>query len=762
MPQENMMILDSEKEEKFTESEKMIECLKSGDDEAFSNFYESYKAPLYDFLSKRTKHTQYIEDIISETFMAAVKNIDSLRDAQKFEQWLKAIAVNEMYAYIKKENKHSENRMSGDYSEIAEVVDDETIMLPEDFSADKEKKQLVADAVNSLSETQREAIYCYYYMGMSISEIAQMTNVSENTVKSRMLLAKKHLKRRLEKLKKQGYMFSAFPISVLFVELGDMVNVSFLTTASVASPSSAGFIGGISVVGVSAAVLIGVTVLSNFSDDLDIDNTRGDKKPTDHSSSTDTMPDITDSMVINTSNSSYLLSMTDTSSDIAVTALNSSASSGAGANTNTNNNNNTNNNTNNNGDQTDYNDNNSDSDTASNDDWDVIPIVNENGEQVPKRYFSPDKLRPFSFFYVIYDVRYKDGKLAVKYSFEPFKSGQTIYLEHSFSFCIYDSGSDPEHRIYQTPYSTTYDVDGYNTALAMFTVPSSMSVEETANHLTFLGTSEYYSGDDYGYYQKQGDCIYPSYIKVPLDGNFVANEKLSFFPVYGVWTKEISSDSTGYSSAIPVFSNYASEIKNVTLDNCKYLHFTDGVLYNTSEHDTEDPNRKAIIWAPENFSVDSLSLEDNVTVFEKYALDRLHSTDLNVGRNVMLLEYLPDNFQNITVKLGSNEDGKYFDVNEHSDYNELCIETLRIHNMNELKTLTITSDVGNLCNLQIQDCKNLETITIDKDVEMYQYGFFPIIRNCDNLVFRVYRDSSAAKVLEEWASRLDLKYEYID
>lgn len=530
-----MIILDSEKEEKFTESEKMIECLKSGDDEAFSKFYESYKAPLYDFLSKRTKHTQYIEDIISETFMAAVKNIDSLRDAQKFEQWLKAIAVNEMYAYIKKENKHSENRMSGDYSEIAEVVDDETIMLPEDFSADEEKKQLVADAVNSLSETQREAIYCYYYMGMSISEIAQMTNVSENTVKSRMLLAKKHLKRRLEKLKKQGYMFSAFPISVLFVELGDMVNVSFLTTASVASPSSAGLIGGISVVGVSAAVLIGVTVLSNFSDDLDIDNTRGDKKPTDHSSSTDTMPDLTDSMVINTSNSSYLLSMTDTSSDIAVTALNSSASSGAGANTNTNNNNNTNNNTNNNGDQTDYNDNNSDSDTASNDDWDVIPIVNENGEQVPKRYFSPDKLRPFSFFYVIYDVRYKDGKLAVKYSFEPFKSGQTIYLEHSFSFCIYDSGSDPEHRIYQTPYSTTYDVDGYNTALAMFTVPSSMSVEETANHLTFLGTSEYYSGDDYGYYQKQGDCIYPSYIKVPLDGNFVANEKLSFSPymVYG-------------------------------------------------------------------------------------------------------------------------------------------------------------------------------------------------------------------------------------
>lgn len=96
------------------------------------------------------------------------------------------------------------------------------------------------------------------------------------------------------------------------------------------------------------------------------------------------MPDLTDSMVINTSNSSYLLSMTDTSSDIAFTALNSSASSGAGANTNTNNNNNTNNNTNNNGDQIDYNDNNSDSDTASNDDWDAIPIVNENGEQVPK------------------------------------------------------------------------------------------------------------------------------------------------------------------------------------------------------------------------------------------------------------------------------------------------------------------------------------------------------------------------------------------
>lgn len=115
--------------------------------------------------------------------------------------------------------------MSGDYSEIAEVVDDETIMLPEDFSADEEKKQLVADAVNSLSETQREAIYCYYYMGMSISEIAQTTGVSENTVKSRMLLAKKHLKRRLEKLKSRAICspLSRSPCSLS--RNGDMVNV---------------------------------------------------------------------------------------------------------------------------------------------------------------------------------------------------------------------------------------------------------------------------------------------------------------------------------------------------------------------------------------------------------------------------------------------------------------------------------------------------------------------------------------------------------
>ena len=738
MSQENMTILDSEKEEKFTESEKMIECLKSGDDEAFSNFYESYKAPLYDFLSKRTKHTQYIEDIISETFMAAVKNIDSLRDAQKFEQWLKAIAVNEMYAYIKKESKHSENRMSGDYSEIAEVVDDETIMLPEDFSTDEEKKQLVADAVNSLSETQREAIYCYYYMGMSISEIAQTTGVSENTVKSRMLLAKKHLKRRLEKLKKQGYMFSAFPISVLFVELGDKVNVAFLTTASVASPSSAGFIGGISVVGVSAAVLIGVTVLSNFSDDLDIDNTRGDKKPTDHSSSTDTMPDLTDSMVINTSNSSYLLSMTDTGSDIAVTALNSSASSGAGANTNTNSNNNTNNNTDNNGNQTNYNDNYSDNNTTSYDDWDVIPILNKNGEQVKNRCFRTDE-NGYGVF-MIYEIRYSNGKLAVKYSYDPLDSDSNI---DSPSDYIVLKGSNSGQQL---PSSITKNIDGDNTAIAEFTLTSGRSVEDAISSLDFvpLGLEILY-GDEYGYYQQGNGCIYPYALKVPDDGNYVIKDDISFIPAYSSNVDDFCLDPNNDDalSARAILSNFSSRIRNVSLDNCKYMHFTNDILYNTSEYDSDYPDRKALIWAPENLSGDSLTLEDKITNVEKYALDRLHFTNLDVGINSGILEYLPDNFRNISVKLGAN--------NNYSN------ESIVVENKSELRSLTIDTDpdLNKNCKLIIKNCENLESITIGRDVYIpYSCTF----ENNDKLVMRVYKGSRGAVI----AKLYGLPYEYID
>lgn len=761
MPQENMMILDSEKEEKFTESEKMIECLKSGDDEAFSKFYESYKAPLYDFLSKRTKHSQYIEDIISETFMAAVKNIDSLRDAQKFEQWLKAIAVNEMYAYIKKENKHSENRMSGDYSEIAEVVDDETIMLPEDFSADEEKKQLVADAVNSLSETQREAIYCYYYMGMSISEIAQMTNVSENTVKSRMLLAKKHLKRRLEKLKKQGYMFSAFPISVLFVELGDMVNVSFLTTASVATFSSLGLVGGISAAAVSAAVFISVSIMANLNDDeFNIDNTRGNQKfnisqSVDLSGNEQDMPiyedddTVSDSLRDDSEDTSHQADSEENSSPQNNTSNGDSFNNnGGGASASSNSDRGSSSNSSN---RSSSNSSSSSSDSSSKTDkkWEDAPLVNNEGESVEQmvyRYYGTNS-SDYSHF-IINAISYYKNEIKVEYSYEEINcltKPNGVYPKLDYNGEMIEPKSN--------------DINGTEknfTAVAIYDVPKGFPVENVSSYISFEAYILMDKVDDYGEYVKSGGELIPKALRVPANGNYVIDDKLNMLDGYKKLAKiqgpffDEATESEVIFDYPAVFSAYP-EINSITLNSNPYFHWYSNVLYLT-----DGTGEKYMVWAPKDLDCGSMAFEDNVTksahmIFDNMAPDDYDDNNyeeyvgnkINLGRNSLLLKAIFENnceyYSEITVKLGSDENGRYKNDSNYS-------ETISYSGSQTLEVLTIESDVDNKLKLRLSSLDNLEAVVIDKNIQIDEASS---ISRCPKLKLYVYNNSPAHRYAKE-------------
>lgn len=753
MSQENMTLLDSEKEEKFTESEKMIECLKSGDDEAFGKFYESYKAPLYDFLSKRTKHTQYIEDIISETFMAAVKNIDSLRDAQKFEQWLKAIAVNEMYAYIKKESKHSENRMSGDYSEIAEVVDDETIMLPEDFSADEEKKQLVADAVNSLSETQREAIYCYYYMGMSISEIAQTTGVSENTVKSRMLLAKKHLKRRLEKLRKQGYMFSAFPISVLFVELGDMVNVSFLTTASVATFSSLGLVGGISAAAVSVAVFIGVTIMSNLNDDeFNIDNTRGNQKFS-ISQSVDLSGNEQD-LLSNENNNTFSDSSQNDSED---TSHQTDSEENSSPQNNTSNGDRFNSNgggasaSSNSGRGSSSNSSSSSSDSSSKTDqkWEAAPLVNNEGESVEQmiyRYYETNST-DYSHF-IVNAISYYKNEIKIDYSYEEincFCKPNGVYPKLDYN------GETIEPK--------SNDINGTEknfTAVAIYDVPKGFPVENAASYISFEAYILMDKVDDYGEYVKSGGELIPKALRVPANGNYVVDDKLNMLDGYkklaniqGPFFDEVTKNEV-ISNYPAVFSAYP-EINSITLNSNPYFHWYSNVLYLT-----DGSGEKYMVWAPKDLDCGSMAFEDNVTksahmIFDNMAPDDYDDLNyeeyvgnkINLGRNSLLLKAIFENncmyYSEITVKLGSDENGKYKNDSNYS-------ESISYSGSQTLEVLTIESDVDNKLKLSLFSLNNLEAVVIDKNIQIDEASS---ISRCPKLKLYVYKNSPAHRYAQE-------------
>ena len=185
----------------------------------------------------------------------------------------------------KKEQKHARVDFSSDegdeqndaldiaVSEAAEYNGD-TVMLPEDYAENEEVKQILADTINSLNSDQRDAVYLFYYKNNSISEIAEQAGVSENTIKSRLSLARKYMERKLKKLQKNGVVLCAVPIPVI---LNIVVSESKLKAAApVVTTTAGGATSGAAVSAVSgkigaliaAGIMIGggVGIYSTLSD----------------------------------------------------------------------------------------------------------------------------------------------------------------------------------------------------------------------------------------------------------------------------------------------------------------------------------------------------------------------------------------------------------------------------------------------------------------------------------------------------------------
>jgi RNA polymerase sigma-70 factor (ECF subfamily) len=132
------------------------------------------------------------EDIVQETFIAALLTIDNETDSINYKSWLSKIAVNKARDLLRRRKvrhrwqmlwrgrAHSHGR------------------LPEDIAAHNETAQQLWLAVASLNEKHRLPIILRYGHNLAIKEIAVLLELKEGTVHSRLHNAQKQLARMLD------------------------------------------------------------------------------------------------------------------------------------------------------------------------------------------------------------------------------------------------------------------------------------------------------------------------------------------------------------------------------------------------------------------------------------------------------------------------------------------------------------------------------------------------------------------------------------
>ena len=158
------------------------ELAKRGNKEAFKRLIEENKKYLFNIAISILSNEEDAGDAIGETIIKAYENIKDLREPKFFKTWITRILINQSKKILISRGK---------VVSIEEYKEEQA-----NSYLDKENIDL-KNALKKLSKEHYDVIMLFYYNDLKINEIAEILNIPEGTVKSRLSNAKNRLYQEL-------------------------------------------------------------------------------------------------------------------------------------------------------------------------------------------------------------------------------------------------------------------------------------------------------------------------------------------------------------------------------------------------------------------------------------------------------------------------------------------------------------------------------------------------------------------------------------
>jgi RNA polymerase sigma-70 factor, ECF subfamily len=173
-------------------TEALLTLAQQGDGEAFGQIYDMYVGAVYRYLYYRVGSHPVAEDLTSETFLRALRRIDSFSwQGRDIGAWFITIARNLVTDHFKSSRFRLEVS-TGDMLD-ADRADDGI----ENEVLDNLDNQELLRAVRELKPEQQECIVLRFLQGLSVAETAAVLERSEGAVKQLQLRAVRALATKL-------------------------------------------------------------------------------------------------------------------------------------------------------------------------------------------------------------------------------------------------------------------------------------------------------------------------------------------------------------------------------------------------------------------------------------------------------------------------------------------------------------------------------------------------------------------------------------
>jgi RNA polymerase sigma-70 factor (ECF subfamily) len=177
----------------------LIKAYLRGEQAAFEVLFKKYRDLVGRLVFSIVRDASLVDDVVQDVFLLVYRHLHKFRWDSAFKTWIYRIAVNEAIRQLER-GKRWQPFPEGDPEPStlpSALVVYEVGDSPERMMIDGQRRELVHKALNSLRPHHRVILNLYYLEDQSIQEVAQILDIPEGSVKSRLFYARDALKNAL-------------------------------------------------------------------------------------------------------------------------------------------------------------------------------------------------------------------------------------------------------------------------------------------------------------------------------------------------------------------------------------------------------------------------------------------------------------------------------------------------------------------------------------------------------------------------------------